>query len=177
MADLVDLDRYNYTMIGEGTAGWISILNSTPYTLKGKVSVLQNIYIKNPLRHLSRKETVLELAGRNRVAVMRLWHFAIGSANQLNHLFETGMVCTYLKKKCYVGEELIPSHEAIFNITPPGSLAMGRIQQQFMSSGIWFRWIQEIMWLEASPRVQDRVRILSPTKILDEKGVQIESVK
>lgn len=166
LSNLVALDRHNYSMIGEGTPGWINILKSTPYVLKGKVSVLRSIYENNPLRQLNRSEIVQELAEKNKVAVLRLWPYALGSANQMNDLIASGKISPYQKKKCYVDEELIPTQEVFFALTQPGSQSMGWAHRRLISSGIMFRWLKENMWLASSPRVQDRARIPSPTKIL-----------
>lgn len=177
LSDLTDLDRNNYTIIGEGSLGWIAILNSAPYRLKGKVSILESIYRKFPLRHLNSSEVVLELTGENNVALMRTWKHALGTANALNDLIAAGNISTSLTKKCYVGEELIPTEEIHFTFTPPGSHALGQILQRFVSTGIYLRWIKEMNWLITSPRVQDRVRVLRPTKVLIDKVGQMEPLK
>lgn len=177
LSDLSALDRHNYSIIGEGSPGWISILSSAPYSLRGKISILQNIYKKFPLRHVSKSQVVSELTGKNKVAIVRRWLFTLGTANDINDLVKAGRVSASDKKKCYVGEELISTEEIHFALTPPGSYPMRQFLQRFISSGIFFRWVEESNWLTASPRVQDRVRIISPTKVLNDKVGQVKPLK
>lgn len=118
LSDLTDLDQNNYSIVAEGTSGWIGILNSAPYRLKGKILILQNIYKKYPLRRVTKPEVVLELSGENKVEVMRPWLIALGTANSMNDLIKVQGISNAPKKICHVGEELIPTEEIHFALTP-----------------------------------------------------------
>lgn len=177
LSDLADLHNLNYDVAGEGTSGWITILRSVPYRLKGKIEMLRKIYMKHPLRHLDPPEVVLELAGKNKVAILKTWFYALGTANHMNDLFEAKRIAVSPKKKCYVGKELVPLGEIHYVLAPPGTQVMRRILQRLISSGIDFRWLQEVIWMMGSSRIQDRARILSPTKIMYDKVGKIKSLK
>lgn len=178
LSDLADLDRLNYAIIVGGTKASFIMLKSAPYKLKEKISILQKIFKKFPLRHVnSASQIVRQLASERKLAFMASWLYALGMANHMNHLYETGKFSGTPMKKCYVGKELIPFAEIHFAVTPPGSQALRHILQRLTSSGICIRWIQEIRWMVATSRVQDRSGIFSPTKILNDNVGHVEQLK
>lgn len=169
LSNLEDLNSHDYTIAGSGSRGWIAELNSTPYRLFGKVSTLRRIYKKHPLLHLNTSEMILELTGEKKVAAIRVWLYAIGTVNSINDIIAAGGIPGGENKKCYVGKELIPAGEFHLAVLPPGNKKIVKVAQKLFASGIWIRWAQEIVSLISSQRVQDRVKIISPTKLLDEK--------
>lgn len=72
-------------------------------------------------------------------------------------------------RRCYLGEELVMRKNGFLVTLPPYSLQLQKIFRSTMESGITNLWYRESTEIGAAPRVQDRIRILSHTKILQEK--------
>lgn len=69
---------------------------------------------------------------------------------------------------CHIGKELAQVSEQYFSFLPPNNLELVRVFTKLIESGIYQRWDQEEHALMYSNRVQGRVRVKSPTKILEE---------
>lgn len=74
---------------------------------------------------------------------------------------------TGLTPKCYVGQELVTLGEKFFIFLPPKNLQVVVGLHRLIESGIYQRWEQEDHGLQHSRRVQDRIRVKSPTKVLE----------
>lgn len=75
--------------------------------------------------------------------------------------------------KCYIGQELVQVSEDFIIFFPPKHSKLMVGLQQLHESGIYQRWDQEEQGLQHSRKVQDRVRVKSPTKILKQVELQI----
>lgn len=75
--------------------------------------------------------------------------------------------------KCYVGEELVKIGENFFVFLPPKNSRLVLGMRRLVEAGIYQRWDQEQHGLLHSGRVQDRVPVKSPTKVLDLEGKSI----
>lgn len=84
-----------------------------------------------------------------------------------NHIYD---------KKCYVGEQLFFHQNMFIVMSPPNSLKLGGIVTLMMESGIYAVWFNEYVGISASLRVQERSKMLSRTKLLEEK-VQPKALK
>lgn len=74
------------------------------------------------------------------------------------------------RRKCYVGKELIRYGPAYFTFLPPNNKVVARAYESLAEFGIAQLWIQEGLAALHSRRVQDRVRVKSPTKVVDLQG-------
>lgn len=70
-------------------------------------------------------------------------------------------------RKCHVGQELLKVSEQFLIFIPPRNSKLVGGLQRLLQAGIYQRWTYEENGLWHSRRVQDRVRVKSPTKILD----------
>lgn len=69
-------------------------------------------------------------------------------------------------KTCYLGEELFLQQNIFFILAPPKVKKLAAGSHSMMESGLYFLWYREFTGLVASPRVQSRHRMVSPTKLL-----------
>lgn len=83
---------------------------------------------------------------------------------------------TWSNKKCHVGQELAKMGEQFFIFLPPKNAKLVEGLQQLIQAGIYQRWIQEEDGLLHSERVQDRVRVKSPTKVVEMEVAEIPTV-
>lgn len=74
-----------------------------------------------------------------------------------------------IPKKCYIGEELILRQNIYFVLTSPSIKQLTASAHLMMESGLYSMWEREFFGLTASPRVPGRVRMVSPTKFLEEE--------
>lgn len=77
-------------------------------------------------------------------------------------------------KICHVGKELAHWSEQFFIFLPPQNFLLVQAFQKLVESGIYQRWDQEMIGLMHSRRVQDRVRVKSPTIVLEMEQVQLK---
>lgn len=71
-------------------------------------------------------------------------------------------------KKCYVGHDLVDKGVFFFAFLPPSHEKVSKVFQRFFECGIYRRWINEYFATAHSARVQDRVRVVSTVKVLEE---------
>lgn len=70
-----------------------------------------------------------------------------------------------------MGDELVDSGERYFVILPPRSGLLSRAFQKLLASGIMQRWEDEGNSIAVSERVQDRTRVKSKTRIINDDNV------
>lgn len=71
------------------------------------------------------------------------------------------------ERKCHVGQELAQMAELFFVFLPPKNSELVRAFQWLIQAGIYQRWDVEKNGIMHSNRVQDRVRVKSPTKVVE----------
>lgn len=69
---------------------------------------------------------------------------------------------------CHVGKTLIQVNSFNYLILPPNNDIVFRVYQNFFDSGIYRRWEDETIGLSISSRIQDRAKVRSPTKLVDD---------
>lgn len=72
------------------------------------------------------------------------------------------------QKKCHVGRQLVRAGETFYAFAPPRSKKLMEVFAILVDVGIIPRWFEELTATASSSRVQDRVRILSWTKVKDD---------
>lgn len=80
-------------------------------------------------------------------------------------------------RRCHVGQELVRVDEEYLVVLPPGNGRLAGAIRRMHQAGIIQRWGQEMQGMVASTRVQDRVRILGPTKVKVEEEVTVIALK
>lgn len=80
------------------------------------------------------------------------------------------------RKKCHVSKELMTQiGQKFFIFLPPQNSEMVRAFQKLIQAGIYQRWDEEENAVMHSNRAQDRVRVKSPTNVLEMEGTLIQS--
>lgn len=134
--------------------------------------------IKRIIRGLLEKVeflSALEIYGalahdKRRLAYVSQWpsvHSLIWTHNVINDWYSSGHRMKKSTRKCHVGKELASISERFVIFLPPENLRLVMAFVKIVESGIYQRWDQEEQGLLHSFRVQDRVRIKSPTKIFE----------
>lgn len=72
------------------------------------------------------------------------------------------------ERKCHLGKELVQMGDNFVIFLPPRNSELATTYQKLIEAGIHQRWDQEVNGIMHSQRVQDRVRVKSPTTILEE---------
>lgn len=112
----------------------------------------------------NRKDYIEGIAFQDKAIIATGWNYMIGDIHDATNLIqEMGLG---KDRHCYVGKRLIPTIEIYRVFIPPNNQDFFRIQQTVDSSGITDFWDKENMEKIYARRVQDRVRVISPTKIL-----------
>lgn len=110
------------------------------------------------------------LADSENVATILGYCYALFNAGVANKLISESRSEETRNKRCHVGQEMVDiAGERYLVFIPPGSILMARAFQILIASGIIPRWDQEAIWLMYADRVQDRAKIISRTRMAEEK--------
>lgn len=112
---------------------------------------------------------------KSKQAFVHLWPAALYVASNGRRVLERKM--SNEKIKCHVGKYLLPVNSFSYAFLPPGNGKVFRVYQSFFDTGIYRRWIDEVIGLSHSRRIQDRSRVLGPTKMADDNVVIVSSLK
>lgn len=115
--------------------------------------------------------------GPNKVATVVGWPFALYTTAKANDLLRQNMPVQ--KRECFVGKELVHSGNYYYGFLPPGNhLRLRDTFLKLVEAGIAELWSAEVFGLAYSPgRVQDRLRVKSPTNIVSEDNDQVHALK
>lgn len=72
-------------------------------------------------------------------------------------------------RRCYLGKELFFDQPIFIVVTPPQSTRLANIAWKMMEGGFFSLWFNEFAGISATVRVQDRVKMLSRTKVMEEQ--------
>lgn len=174
MSEIEDLQLRNYSLI----SGWPNLLGALNSTISshflGSSSFVQNdiSVLKTLLEHVQvfeEPEFYKALAfSSDKVATVMGWPFALYAAATANSLLDKNMPLN--KRRCFVGKELVHSGAYYYGFLPPGDhLRLRDMCIKLVEAGIFDIWADELFGLAYSPaRVQDRLRVKSPTNIVEE---------
>lgn len=71
-------------------------------------------------------------------------------------------------RHCHLGKQLVESGGLFWGFFPPGSNKLTAVFKQFLETGIYEYWMEDFYGTGFANRVQDRSRVKSPTKILED---------
>ncbi len=108
-------------------------------------------------------------------AIVADWPLVIQGAELLNDWNKNSTNISN-KKRCYIGKELIPLGNSYLAFLPPKSEVLSYRFQLLIEMGIHDRWHQEYVGMSHSQRVQSRVRVKSPTRILKDASDTISTL-
>lgn len=165
LPNISSLKQENYTLLFGGTTELIgsqTTYASIPFVgLSVSLKLLKDMiakatYVNGPFEHMK----ALQMNGIKYATAME-WTFVIQIAELLNaHQFVS------TNKRCYVGKELIQLGYCYFAFLPPESDKLANLFQRLVEIGVFQRWHSEYLAMSHSRRVQDRVRVKGPTKVL-----------
>lgn len=177
-----ELEKQNYTLL-YGDLFKFGIVNATSRNLRGfppAIKVLERMIPRAIVRTtLGIDKNLAEaLLSENGKASAVGWPLAMWMATYANLQISTreakNISSKARKKRCYVGKELIPTGESYFSFLPPGNDNLARGFLRLEAAGIPDRWMQEFMAIVYSRRVQDRVKVISPTQMIQDGHTVME---
>lgn len=171
MTSITDLKDNEYSVICSDriTQG---IVNGTVQALSAASFVSKETFILADLMRESGKDQDYDIfyekmISQDKIAHVNMWPFILRYTSLANDLLEP-MGKFPRDKKCYIGKRMVKAGEMFYGFLPPGGLELARIFQYLLGAGIVSRWESEFHGLASAIRVQDRVRILGPTRLLEE---------
>lgn len=99
-------------------------------------------------------------------AYLAVWPVTIYAATRANEvLWRAGNS----NKRCYIGEELFFDQNTFISMSAFTNTRLPKIMKVLMESGIFLLWYKEYVGIATSHRVQERSKVISRTKLLEEK--------
>lgn len=167
MTMITQVNAANYTILQGASKSSDSFLKSAVNLLNGSLNEEDSV-IKNMFEiHISEKD---EQQFYHKIATSDKYVY-VGSHNHILLVFS--QASEYLKRKkisarrCYIGEKFILP-QATFLAVSPGNTYIARAMQVLKEGGYEYLWWKEVQGLSAAARVQDRNKMLSPTKFVEE---------
>lgn len=109
-------------------------------------------------------EYVEAFAFREKAMIVTFWYYLIADIQYANWMIQ--VKGKGIDRHCYIGKRLLPGIETYRVFMPPGNQKLFRVQQALDASGITDYWDEENLGRIYSFRNQDRVKIISPTKVV-----------
>lgn len=107
-----------------------------------------------------------ELYFRDNTFTLRSWVYVLNFVWKGNRAIQNrGRKDRQQARRCHVGQELIKFDETFFVTRPPDNARLAKGYQLLFQTGVVDRLVQEVEQAFYSDRVQDRVRIVSRTKV------------
>lgn len=86
----------------------------------------------------------------------------------VNHAVDFMKARNIAGRRCYVGEQLILPEVTYFVVTPH-TQEVANLIEIMIHSGFHLVWVNEFIGIAASNRIQERVKMVSPTKLWEER--------
>lgn len=103
---------------------------------------------------------------REKVVILTVWFYLFENIQNANKLLHDKLKVQ--NRRCYHGSRLFPALEIYDVLVPPGNYELFKAKQARDFSGITEYWSNEYFGLHVARRVQDRVKVISPTKAVDD---------
>lgn len=144
------------------------------YGLHKSVKSLQQLLLKRAVAFNSENEALNAFYDPNRnLAGVFQWTQGIKTIQKLNRI----SFAKSSKKRCYTGKTLIPLGQYYFGFLPPNNKRIACLFQCLFETGIFQLWYKESIQLSHSERVQDRVKVKGPTKLVNKAKNKIQSLQ
>lgn len=123
-------------------------------------------FLNNSVLSTYSVESFAELCLSNQRFIMDSWQNTLNLKHFSNIIIPAHATSEEEKaRRCHVGQELFRVDEQYLVILPPGNSEVTQALLKLCQAGIVERWNKEIEGMLTSSRVQERVRILGPTKV------------
>lgn len=171
MSTFQDLRERQYALLTRNSVS-AGVWNTTAQLMKPNSKVRKNLefFLEN-LVHLSPNFDERNYFHENGF-VLRSWVYALEKVQKGNlDIQRKAKNDMERARRCHLGQELVNFDETFFVTTPPGNTELARSFQLLFQTGIGKRFVDEIEGAIYSERVQDRVRVVSHTKVREREGV------
>lgn len=171
-----ELDKRDYTL--STSVPLLEIMKSSVTGVKSKLTesihkLLQNFTIVD----LS-EEAIKSFAFSEYIFDVNFWAAALKRADYCASLIKVHAQNQRKNEtKCYVGQELVFSTQNYFAFLPPSNDELFQAFQSILEAGIVGRFTKEFYGMLISTRVQDRVRVISETKIMPREEAVVVVLK
>lgn len=123
---------------------------------------------------------IYELCYGYKRTYLHIWHIALRTALLAKENLqkrESGPNSGMVKRKdCYVGTEFVEEGPSYYGFLPPFNQEVSDVFQKFFDAGVYNLWEREYIGLMHSNKVQERVKVVSKNKILEEQDQIIPSI-
>lgn len=171
---IAELENKSYTLLYENPV-WVISINKTgrndEYISPDKLIFAR--MISNGVKIIRDKmEYFREMSrGETKVASVMHWVYTIWAVvGIMESVISVNPNPDRRRTKCYVGSQLIASEYTVFGFIPPQHVKVSQVfQKSLLETGLYNYMIREMFAREYISRVQDRGKIISKTKILNEQ--------
>ncbi|CAL8087593.1 unnamed protein product [Orchesella dallaii] len=125
----------------------------------------------------NRTEYIRRVAYGRKTVVLYLWPYVLSTINEANILIAKEQPNRSKRRHCYLGKQLLPSGELFFGFSPPGSEQLKKVFQALFETGVYNYWMVEFCEMGYAKRVQDRLKVISPTNILYDFVSDVDSLR
>lgn len=149
------------------------------------IAILQNqstFWKLLQLAVIAETDYMTELCCTNKRAYISGWNIALRDTRwameKSKEIMEkkSGTSSKLKQRECYVGKELFAVKYMSYGFLPPGNEQASLVFKRFFNSGIYRLCMGEYFAWTHSGRVQDRVKVVSRTKILTERDKEITAI-
>lgn len=175
-ANLQQLQENNYTLLHESQE--VEEMTRAQGEILAKARIPEGqILLKMPVEYTGLGmglEHTQELVERDKVVYVSITAYVLWVATSANHLIKSGTSYSseVLGKRCYIGKKLVPLGTMYYTFVPPRSEMLAKIFRRLIDTGIVRRWYDESIALTHTSRIQDRVKVIGPTQIIEEKPAE-----
>lgn len=117
------------------------------------------------------------LAYENGYATLLQWPGAISNSIYFNKYIARGNRIKRDERYCYIGKKLVSFGPLYFVFLPPMNKKLANTFQNLVQTGIYQLWANEAIGLSHSNRLQDRLRVISPTNVKNDKDNSVIALK
>lgn len=170
--DELDRKRYKMTMTEKEDSSQKTFIGNG--TRKG--SILSRLYRK--VRIVNKSDLNNQLLFEKRSFTMREWAEAHALSRTLRKMSRRQKKRGNRKRRrfCHVGQEVIDMGPRFFIALPPKNYRLAQVFGKLIEAGIYQRWTFEQDAMRHSRRVQERSRVISPTKVLQRKSEEFKEL-
>lgn len=167
MTKIIELQENNYSILfAEHVTHYmvstsVKVREGAPHQEQSTLKKLLESVIIAPTRIAAAKM----LATEQKQALISVWQATIYYLNRAKEYLSEHKIA---KRRCYLGEELVLPENIYFVAAPPDGHKLMEVTRFLIEAGIHSLWLREVAGIAASPRVQDRSKMRSPTKLLQE---------
>lgn len=172
LSEISHLETHNYTLIFRNIYD-MRIVKAAVEGYSGDerndVMILKRMLVKAAINYETNDRTFGEiLASGKNVAAVYIWHHVLTFLTNANSAMDSDP--RKMVRHCYIGQKLIPSGNLFQVFSSPTACSQSErlrnVAELLRESGIYTFWYTEMYKLQFAERVQDRVKVKGPTKIV-----------